>query len=285
MSRVEKLAELASIRDQALAPAAAHARLAVLLADPDADVRAAAATAAGSYTGDAALVRQVLGLARDDASGDVRREADLALGQVVREGDLASAGSPHDAPDPACGEPPTDLFAEARAHLLAILEGDGAPEAERLAAMEALAHLSGEPAVVAAIERAAAAGGVARRAALRAMGWSGDAARWGAEILRGLEADEPDVLIAAAWAAGQAEVREATPRLIALLGAAGSPRSDATVARRAAEALGRTGGPQAAQALLAAAETAPDEDVRQAARDALEELEVLASIHDELRTA
>ncbi len=283
MSRVEKLAELASIRDQALAPAAAHARLVELLADPDAEVRATAAAAVGSYPGEGALVRRVLELARGDAEAEVRREANLALGQVVREGDLASADAPGYAPDPACGEPDPALFAAARAHLLGAL--DGGSEPERLAVMEALSHLSDHPAVVAAIERAAAQDGAARRAALRAMGWSGEGARWRAEVLRGLDAAEPEVVLAAAWAAGQACVREATPRLAALLAAAGAPGSDATVARRAAEALGRTGGPEAARALLAAAETAPDEDLRQAARDALEELEVLATIDEDMASA
>jgi HEAT repeat protein len=282
MSRVEKLAELSSIRDQALAAATACARLGELLDDPDAEVRAVAAAAVGSYPGEAALVRRLVALASDDAAVDVRREADLALGQIVREGDLARADAPGYAPDPGCGEPEAALFAAARAHLLTTLEA-GATGDERLAAMEALAHLSDEPAVVAAIERAAASGDrAARRAALRGMGWSGDGPRWAATILRGLEAGEPDVVLAAAWAAGQAGVREATPRLVALLAAAGSPGSDAAVARRAAEALGRVGGPEAARALVEAAETAPDEELRQAARDALEELEVLASIDDEL---
>lgn len=281
MSRVEKLAELASIRDQALGPETAHARLLELLEDPDAEVRGAAVAAVASYPGEGRLVERVVALAGDDADADVRREANLALGRVVREGDLVSADAPGYAPEPACDEPEAALFAAARNHLLAALEG-ARTEPERLAAMEALGHLSAHPAVGAAIERAARQEGAARRAALRAMGWSGHAARWRAEVLRGLEAQEPDVVIAAAWAAGQAAVREATPRLAALLAAASSPGSDATVARRAAEALGRTGGAEAAQALLSAAGSAPDEDVRQAARDALEELEILASIEDEL---
>lgn len=281
MSRVEKLAELGSIRDQALAPAVAHARLFELLEDADAEIRAAAAAAVGSYPAETELVRRVIALARDDEAPEVRREANLALGQVVREGDLARVDAPGHASDPECGEPDPAVFVEARAHLLAVLES-GRTEAERLAAMEAAAHLSSEPAVIAAIERAAAQEGAARRAALRAMGWSGDAARWRDEILRGLEAAAPEAVVAAAWAAGQAGVREATPRLLDLLAQASSPGSDATVARRAAEALGRTGGPEAAQALLEAAETAPDEELRQAARDALEELEVLATIDEEL---
>lgn len=281
MSRMEKLSELTSIREQALAAAAAHARLAELLEDPDAEVRAAAAGAVGSYPGQAGLVRRALALAREDAASEVRRAASLALGQVVREGDLARADAPGYAPDAEAGEPDAGLFARARALLLETLEAGGG-EDERLAAMEALAHLADHPAVVAAIEGAAAGERALRRAALRAMGWSGDAVRWRAEVLRGLEAPEADVVMAAAWAAGQAGVREATPKLMALLGRASAPGSDAGVARRAAEALGRTGGAEAAQALLVAAASAPDEDVRQAAQDALEELEVLASIDDEL---
>lgn len=279
MSRVEKLSELTSIREQALEPTAARARLAELLGDDDAEIRGAAAAAVGSYPDDADLVRAALGLARGDAAADVRREAALALGEVIRLGDLA---------DPARGDegdPAPALVDEAREHLLAALSAAETDD-ERLAAMEALGPLSHHADVVAAIERAAAAGPRAsRRAALRAMGRSGDAARWRASILGGLDAPETEVVLAAVWAAGEAGLSEAAPRLAALLAAANTPRSDTVVAARAAEALGRIGGGLASEALAAASRSATDEDVQQAARDALEELEVLAGIDDELLTA
>lgn len=276
MSRVEKLAELTSIRDQALDRGAARARLVELLDDDDADVRAAAAAAVASYPAAPELVRRVLALARSDGAPAVRREACLALGQVIREGDLFDGAPPGGDDDE---EPAPDLFAAARALLLERLRADD--EDERLAATEALGHLSRHPDVVAAIAQAAAAGRAGRRAALRAMGESGDAARWRAEVLRGLEAGEPDVVMAAAWAAGELGLREAAPRLAALLRQAAAPGSDAAVARRAAEALGRTGGDGAARALEDAVRSAPDEEVRQAASDGLEELEVLAAIDGE----
>ncbi|MCO5171579.1 MAG: HEAT repeat domain-containing protein [Planctomycetes bacterium] len=276
MSRVEKLAELTSIREQALARDAARARLVELLDDDDAEVRAAAAGAVGSYPAAPELVRRVLGLARADGAPPVRREACLALGQVIREGDLLGGDAEDDeAPGPT-------LFDEARALLLERLGADD--EDERLAVTEALGHLSHDADVVAAVERAAGGGRAARRAALRAMGESGDAARWRAEVLRALEASEADVVMAAAWAAGELGLREATPRLAALLGQVSAPGSDAAVARRAAEALGRTGGDDAARALEEAARSAPDEEVRQAAGDALEELDVLAGIDEEFAT-
>lgn len=275
MSRVEKLAELTSIREQALAPEAARARLAELLGDDDAEVRQAAAAAVGSYPDDADLVRGALRLARGDATADVRREAALALGEVIRLGDLA---------DPAAkdeGDPAPAVVGEAREHLLEALRA-GKTEDERLAAMEALGPLSHQPEVVAAIEAAAAGPRASRRAALRAMGRSGDAGRWRASILSGLDAAETEVVLAAVWAAGEAGLSEAAARLAALLAAVNTPRGDPVVAARAAEALGRIGGDVAAKALTVAAGSATDEDVQQAARDALEELEVLAGIDAEL---
>ncbi|MBX3470557.1 MAG: HEAT repeat domain-containing protein, partial [Planctomycetes bacterium] len=170
MSRVEKLAELTSIRDQALDQGAARARLVELLDDDDADVRAAAAAAVASYPAAPELVRRVLALARSDGAPAVRREACLALGQVIREGDLFDGAPPGD--DDEDDEPAPDLFAAARALLLERLRADD--EDERLAATEALGHLSRHPDVVAAIAQAAAAGRAGRRAALRAMGESGD---------------------------------------------------------------------------------------------------------------
>lgn len=276
MSRVEKLAELTSIREQALAPETAKARLAELLGDDDAEVRGAAAAAVGSYPDDADLVRAALRLARGDSTADVRREAALALGEVIRLGDLAGPAAGDE------GDPAPAVVAEAREHLLEALRA-GKTEDERLAAMEALGPLSHQPAVVAAIEAAAAAAPRAsRRAALRAMGRSGDAARWRASILSGLDAAETEVVLAAVWAAGEAGLSEAAARLAGLLAAANTPRGDAVVAARAAEALGRIGGDVASTALDLAARSATDEDVQQAARDALEELEVLAGIDEEL---
>jgi hypothetical protein len=281
VSRVEKIAELTSIRDQSLAPHLARARLLELLADEDAEVRATAAGSVWSYPGAADLVRTALRMAKLDDAAEVRREATLALGRVILEGDLAGSDAPGYTPESDLGDPEAGLVSEIREHVLTTLE-KGRTEDERLAAMEALGYLSARPEVGAAIEKAARGSVAARRAALRAMGRSGDAARWKDAILAGLEAKEPEVVLAAAWAAGEAGVREAAPRLVKLLSRAAAPGSDATITTRAAEALGRTGGPDAARALLEASESAPDEDLRQAAREALEELEVLAGIDDEL---
>lgn len=278
MSRVEKLSELTSIRELGVSAAVARDRLAELLGDPDVGVRAAAAAAVESYPDAPDLVRRALQLAREDAAAEVRSAADLALGRVVREGDLAGVDAPGYAPEPDSYEPDTALHAEARGHLLEALRG-GRSEGERLAAMEALGCLTEQPEVVAAIERADGGSPQVRAAALRAMGRSGDVARWSAAVVRSLGARETEVALAAAWAAGELGLREAAPQLAALLSERGTSTASAV---RAAEALGRVGGDEARRGLEAAASSASDEDVRQAAREALEVLEVLVEIEGEL---
>src|SRR5258707_10823932 len=86
--RAEKLAELSSIREGALAAGASAARALELLDDDDEDVRAEAALAAGAYTGDAAVIARILDVAAADPSPAVRSGALRALGHVVLEGDL-----------------------------------------------------------------------------------------------------------------------------------------------------------------------------------------------------
>lgn len=258
----EKLAEAASIRDQQVSPATARDRLGALLRDGDAEVRAAAAAALGSWVVDPALLRLALDAVKDPAHA-VREQALRSLGRAVAEADLL--GAVPEAPDPA-------LAAEARTIITrTALDANAAP-GPRWAALEGIGPLAaGELRALLGQALAGEHGPAARRAALVAAGRSGDAAAFGAAIVAALPARERDVALAALTAAGEAGVAAARPTLLEHL-----KGNDIAAARRAAEALGRLGGPGVAAALRDAIEaTGTDDEVREAANQALTDLEVL----------
>jgi len=267
----ERLAEARAIRERALGPDAGPIRLRELLDDPDAEVRAAAAEAAGAYPEDPELFERLLAAARDGEADDaVREEALGALGRVVREGVLAGAEEEGYAPDAELGEPPADLYGRVKALLLEVLADAGRTDGERRRALESLAWLSDAAPVADALSRRAEAG--VDRSALLCMGRSGDGARWGERIVASLGGDgPPEVLAQAAEAAASAEVAGAVEPLERLL----ASRAEPWVRRRTAAALGRLAGRDAEAALRRAAEQDDEEEVREAAGRALAELDLL----------
>ena len=263
-----RVAELGSIAEGHVARPEAIRRLRALSADPEPGVRAHAARASADYLDDEELAGRVLALAGPDEPPLVRAAALEALGAVLRAGDLAGAWAPGYAPEPQAGEPAAELVQRALEAVRAAFAGDE-PQA-RLGALPGLAACRGhEPAVEAAIEAAWAAPDLTERAlAVRCMGRTGAAARWGAQVRRALDAREPEVRLAAVEAAGAAELREALPRLLELLQAEREPEPLRVAAAGALAAFGAAG----AAALLARAEEDPLEEVRDAARAALAEL-------------
>ncbi len=268
--RAEKLAELDSIKDQAIGPEVALPRLLELLSDDDDEVRAQAATAAASYPAADDVAARLLELARD-ASERVRSAAFEGLGSVIRAGDLAGAGLAGYAPDPDLDEPSAERFAAARSLLLEALEREQGELRRR--AVLALAFLGDEPAVVAATEALAGEEDEASRvAALRAMGRSGHP-RWAARVREVVEEqDAGPVGEAAIRAAGASEVVDLAPLLGRILK---GQRQPAPLRLAAAEALASLGKDAAPTLLEVTEDGDEDEAVREAARAGLERLTLL----------
>lgn len=258
----ERLAELGSIAACHVARPVAVARLLELLADQDPGVRAHVAGVAGGYLEDAGLLARVLELAGTDRVTAVRAAALEALGAVVRAGDLAGAHEPGYAPEP--GEP--DPALAGRAFELLRVELRGADPKLRRAALVALSARPDRE-VLAAIDALwrESEDDQVRGLALLCMGRTGDARRFAGAVCQGLSHVEPEVRLAAVEAAGAAEVLDALPRLEALLESQREPHELRAAAASALEAFGA----RAAAALVAAAESDPDEEVRAAARAAL----------------
>jgi len=108
-----------------------------------------------------------------------------------------------------------------------------------------------------------------RIGAVFAMGRSADP-RWNRYVLEELGNNDSAMLFEATRASGELEIEEAVPDLIRLLG-----DEDVEIRDAAVWALGRIGGPEARRALKACC-ASDDEDLAEAAEDALAELEFMA---------
>jgi HEAT repeat protein len=110
---------------------------------------------------------------------------------------------------------------------------------------------------------------ILRIGAVFAMGRSADP-RWNRYVLEELGNNDSAMLFEAARASGELEIEEAVPDLIRLLG-----DEDVEIRDAAVWALGRIGGPEARRALKACC-ASDDEDLAEAAEDALAELDFMA---------
>lgn len=110
---------------------------------------------------------------------------------------------------------------------------------------------------------------ILRIGAVFAMGRSADP-RWNRYVLQELGSSDSAILYEAARASGELEIEEAVPDLVRLLG-----DEDVEIRDAAVWALGRIGGPEARRALQACCASA-DEDLVEAAEEALSELEFMA---------
>lgn len=270
MERGEKLAELESIHERSVKRAVAVERLAELLKDSDEAVRAQASGAAERFPGEEELTGELLELARGDESGAVREAATGALGAVIREGVLFGAEGEGYAPDGTLSQPSAERFKAVKELLLELLAGDD--RALRRRALEGLGYLGREPAVVAAIEELADAGSEADRLCwLTAMGRSGDP-RWASAIQEAVEEGKGGKLgERAIWAAGACEVTDVAGLIGRFLRSSSQETSIRVAAAAALAGLGRDQAPT----LLEVAESAGEEDeVRGAARRALEVIDL-----------
>jgi HEAT repeat protein len=267
MERAEKLTELTSIQEQAIARADAITRIDELLEDEDLEVRLEALKALSSYPEAHDLWKRVLKIAAEDP-GPVRVGALVALGRVICEGDLAGAREEGYAPEQELGEPPLDLFEDARLALIERLADPASPEESRVA-LASLSYLADEPSVVAAIEAAQEGEASDKAWALRCMGLGGDGQRWGAAIREAVEEDEEALMVEAVRAAGRTEQVELAPLLGRILKGSRQPEP---LRIAAAEALAGLGGKAGAAHLLEVAESGDQGGVGEAAREALASL-------------
>lgn len=267
MERAEKLTELTSIQEQAIARADAITRIDELLDDEDLEVRLESLRALGSYPEAHDLWRRVLALVEEEP-GPLRVGALSALGRVICEGDLAGAREKGYDPDLDLGEPPLDLFDDTRLALVERLADPASPEESRVA-LASLSYLADEPTVVATIEAGQAGEASEQAWALRCMGLGGDGKRWGAAIKEALEGDDETLTLAGVRAAGRSELVDLAPFLGRVLKSS-SQRESLRIA--AADALAGLGGKAGAAHLLEVAESSDQGAVHEAAREALASL-------------
>jgi HEAT repeat protein len=207
---------------------------------------------------DPSLAARFIALLETDLDTGVREEAARALGRYVLEMEE------HDSE----GEERRRL----EASLLAAAADDD--EDLRLRAVESLGF-SSRPEVAAVIRSAyESAGEGARRAALMAMGRSGDR-KWREAVVAELRSPAPPVRREAAHAAGELELRSSVPELIELL-----EDADPEVQLEAIWSLGQIGGKRAERALTRALRAASDEPVRLALQESLEHLAFLEGTRD-----
>ncbi len=198
------------------------------------------------------LLDQLLPMAADDPAAAVRVQAILALGRFVYLMET------------------TDLLGSYHERLLQLLLdifGDElAPLEARRRALETVSYLSGLDEVEEAIERAYRAESREMRAsAVHAMGHH-MAERWRPALLSELSSAEPGMRYEAAHACGEMGHPDLVRHLAPLV-----EDEDHEVAREAIWALGEIGGTQARR-LLERCLRRPEEDIREAAEEALHTL-------------
>ena len=200
---------------------------------------------------DQALIDHLTGLLMDDAEHAVREAAAVALGKFAMLAELGKL-----------------LPADARKveeALLAAFNNVDEEDSVRCKVLEAIAPLS-KPYVEDLIREAYHGSSRELRAsALYAMGQNCNPS-WLPILLTELHSPYPGLRFEAARACAELEAEEAVPRLVELL-----DDSDALVRMCAIDALGGTGGSEARAALQECLDS-PDESVREAAQEALQEI-------------
>ncbi len=272
MSKKEKLSILADIED-GYRPFDKHALalLRSLLDDSDAQVRAEAIACLWNDP-DPCWIDVLMRKATDDAHAEVRAHAISALGRYVFEGEAATLDDweNHESAITAAD------YARVTDFLFRIAQDpEEALEARRYA-IEALAFRSDDPDVSDLIDWAYHQ--IDRRlkvSALFSMARNGDP-RWTEYILSELHSRDPEIQYEAVQAAGELGMEEATDTLIELV------RNKATrkpLRLLAIYALGQTGD-ERAYTVLDRLTHSRDRDVRDVAREAIEEWLAVAAAED-----
>jgi len=263
MNKREKLNFLADIED-GYRPFDKRAlkMLRTLLDDHDAQVRA---EAIACLWNDPApdWIDVLMHKATNDAHSDVRAHAISALGRYIYEGDAAEFEG-WDAP---MFEITKTDYERVTTFLFQIAQDSAEALEMRRCAIEALAFRAEDPNVTQLIEWAYRQSDRRFRAsAIFAMARNGDP-RWTEYILNELHSADPEIQYEAVHAAGELGLEEATDTLIQLVRGKGTRKPLRLLAMYA---LAETGD-ERAYAVLEHLSHARDRDVREVAREALEE--------------
>ena len=225
-----------------------------LIQDEDAYVRAAAIE--GLWEDEnVRLIAPLIRLLESDRASEVRAAAALSLGRFLLLGEL--------------GQIDATLSERVERALLEAFAAHEHDVSVRRRALESLAYSSSDalhPLILNSYEDEDES---MRISAIFAMGRSADS-RWRDHVLAELVSSDNAMRFEAARASGELELAEAVPDLIDLL-----DEDDVDLRDSAVWALGRIGGPAARRALEACC-MATDEGLREAAEEALAELEFLA---------
>lgn len=222
-----------------------------VLDDPDAQVRAMAVDALWEDERHD-LIDRFLRMVREDPAPEVRASAAQALGKYILQGELAKLSGER---------------AEAiRMTLRDVFYDESEAVEVRRRALESLAFHDGEETrelIAMAYEDPCHE---MRVSAIFAMGRSMDP-YWGETVLEELESPSPEIRYEAARACGELALRQAVPRLLDML-----LDSDREIQEVAIWSLGQIGGKRAKQALQLLIQQEEDEELSEAAEDALGEL-------------
>jgi HEAT repeat protein len=220
------------------------------LDDADPDVRVAAIE--GLFEDESRLLlTALLRLVRDDPDEAVREAAAKALARFTF---LAHCDKLKGNSD--------DL----RSTLMKSATNTGEDEDVRRRAVEALGYYTGDTDIEGLIAELYRNGGKGAESALFAMGRSSDA-KWEPIIMHELESKRPAMRFEAARAAGEMALQDALPFLVRM----SDDDADAELRLMALWSLGQIGGRPAREALNRALES-PEQSVRDAAQEALDEL-------------
>lgn len=220
------------------------------LPDDDPMVRAAAVDNLWENT-DEAFIAPFRAFLTDDPHVDVRAAAATGLGKYMYLAEMEEL-------DEAQAE-------RIREALLKTIRSKAEAELVRRRAMEAISFLDGDE-IRSIIENAYNDSSEEMQAsAVFAMGRNLDP-YWSGTVLLELQNTNPHIRKQAAWASGELELKQAVPLLVDLL-----DDKDRDVLLNTVRALGQIGGPVAQRALELVADS-EDEEIAEAATDALDEL-------------
>lgn len=224
-----------------------------LLTDPDAEVRARALGLLAE-SNDPRLVDTLLNIFLNDSDLAPRLKAAILLGEFVLLGELEELD-----------ESRQRKIEDA---LISVIRSDANPSLRRQA-IEAFGY-SGRDEAVGILESAyQREDPLWVAAALRAMGRSHDN-RWDESVVSRLLDPDPRIRFAAAEAAGELNIEEASPIMLKMLE---DEEEDDTVTMAAVWALSQIGGEDARAYILSLLESTEDEDTVEFLEDALENLD------------
>jgi HEAT repeat protein len=236
------------------------------LEDKDPQVRSLALEGLWDYPAPE-LIAQLLEIARNDPSQEVRSKAIVTLGRYIYEGDIAAYDFDWGAMEELMREDelPEEDFMRVKDFLFELVRDEGQPLDSRRFAVEALSFLN-EPEVQDLIETAYAHPDVKMKvSAIFAMGRQGNP-RWADTLLKEMDSEVKELQYEAVRAAGEACLDQAAPRLEDLALA-----DDKDLQLEAIWALGKIGGEDVSEFLYDLADD-EDKEISEMAEAALEEL-------------